>query len=282
MMMSMVEPAPPRDVEDLEIELLLEGIWRRYGVDFRDYDRRFIRERVQALLREGGLVTASRLQERVLRDPSPIEAFLDPGEGAAASFFKPARVWRAIRRKAVPILRTYPSVRAWALGGASEGDLPALLILLEEELSRPYTVYATGLHGRRDGQTRFGGFSRSELPGLARSYAAAGGRKKLQDFLRRSNGHAAVNADLKNRVVFASHNLATDSSFNEFQLILARNAMKGFNDALRARAHRLIHDSLVRFGFLVLGAGETLDGSPRAGAYRALDRAAGLYQKMSD
>ena len=268
-----------QDLEDLEIELLLEGIWRRYGYDFREYDREYVRGRVQALLRTGGLVTATQLLERVLRDPEPLDNFLDHGEGAAGSFFKPARVWLTIRRKAIPILRTYPSVRAWALGGSSEGDLYALLILLEEELSRPYTLYTTGLQGRRAGQERSGVFSRTELPRLSKSYASAGGRRKLTDYLQRNDGQAAVLPGLKNRVVFASHNLATDSSFNEFQLILARNAMKGFNQGLRARAYRLIDESLVRFGFLVLRSGESPEGL-RSGAYRVVDRGAGLYQKM--
>ena len=268
-----------QDVEDLEIELLLEGIWRRYGYDFREYDREYVRERVQALLRHGGLVTATQLLERVLRDPKPLEAFLDHGEGAAESFFKPARVWLAIRRKAVPLLRTYPSIRAWALGGSSEGDLYALLILLEEELSRPYTLYATGLHAR--GGPAPGIFSRTQLPRLSKSYASAGGRRRLADYLQRNNGQSAVLPELKNRVVFASHNLATDGSFNEFQLILARNATKGFNQELRARAYRLIDESLVRFGFLVLRNGDSPDGFLPTGAYRILDRGAGLYQKMT-
>ncbi|RPH52359.1 MAG: hypothetical protein EHM91_00355 [Planctomycetota bacterium] len=270
-----------QDVEDLEIELLLEGIWRRYGYDFREYDREYVRERVQALLRHGGFGTATQLLERVLRDPEPLEAFLSPGEGAADSFFKPAKVWLTIRRKAIPILRTYPSIKAWALGGSSEGELYALLILLEEELSRPYTLYATGLHARRIGRDRSVLFSKTQLPRLSKSYASAGGRRKLDDYLQRNNGQSAVLPELKNRVVFASHNLATDGSFNEFQLILARNAMKGFNQELRARAFRLIDESLVRFGFLVLRNGDSPDGFLPAGAYRVLDRGAGLYQKMT-
>jgi chemotaxis protein methyltransferase CheR len=274
----MVEPA--REVEDLEIELLLEGIWRRYGYDFREYDRGFIRQRVQSLLREGRLMTASQLLERVLRDPAALDAFLDHADDAADTFFKPARMWKALRRKAVPILRTYPSVRAWSLGGPSDGDLYALLILLDEELSRPYTLYATDLHDRRVGKARSAVFPREELPALEKSYSSSGGRGHLVDYLQTTNGKAAVVPGLRKHVVFASHNPATDGSFNQFQLILARHAMKGFNETLKARVMRLIHESLVRLGFLVLGVGGTLDGTPHGGCYRAVDRGSGLYQKM--
>jgi chemotaxis protein methyltransferase CheR len=274
--------AAPQEVEDLEIELLLEGIWRRYGYDFREYDRRFIRQRVQAILREEKLMTASQLLERVLRDPAALDAFLDHGEEAAEAFFKPSRLWRSLRRKAVPILRTYPSVRAWNLGGASDGDLYALLILLEEELSRPYTLYATDLHERRVGRARAAVFPRTQLRALEKSYSLSGGRRSLLDYLETTDGKAAVVPGLRKRVVFASHNLATDGSFNQFHLILARNAMKGFSETLRTRVVRLIHESLVRLGFLVLGAGGSLEGTGFGACYRAVDRGSGLYQKMSD
>ena len=92
----MADPAPPQEVEDLEIELLLEGIWRRYGYDLRQYDRRYIRERVQSRLREEGLETASQLQERVLRNADSLDGLLDGGEESFEAFFRPAKVWNML------------------------------------------------------------------------------------------------------------------------------------------------------------------------------------------
>lgn len=287
----MAEPAPPpfdpvqggRDiVEDLEIELLLEGIWRRYGYDFREYDRGFIRERVQGRLREENLVTASQLLERVLRSPRSLDGFLDGGADLADTFCRPAKVWRTLRRKAVPFLRTYPSVRAWTAGSSSEGDLYSLLLLLREELSRGFTIYATDLHEGRISRARAGAFPRKQVPRLSKSFAAAGGRRPLSTYLVIAEGKALLHPEHADRIVFASHNPATDASFNDFHLILARHAMEGTSDALRARVHDLMYESLVRFGFLQLGAGETLEGTPHARRYKAIDRAAGLYQKTGN
>src|SRR3954468_10322179 len=171
----MTEPSRAEKLEELEIDLLLEGIRRRYGVDLTEYDRRFIRQRVRARLREEGVDTASHLLERVLRRKESFDAFLDPRGGEESALFRPVRVWRALRQKALPALRTYPSVRAWVAGPSSNDDLVALLVLLEEELSRNYTVYATepgDWHGR---EARFGSVRAALLRSPSRSYAAAGG-----------------------------------------------------------------------------------------------------------
>src|SRR4051812_49311805 len=108
MMSTMTERPRAEELEDLEIDLLLEGIRRRYGVDLTEYDRGFIRQRVRARLREEGVDTASHLLEHVLRRQESFDAFLDPRDEEAA-LFRPVRVWRALRRKALPTLRTFPS-----------------------------------------------------------------------------------------------------------------------------------------------------------------------------
>jgi chemotaxis protein methyltransferase CheR len=277
----MTEPSRAEKLEDLEIDLLLEGIRRRYGVDLTEYDRRFIRQRVRARLREEGVETASHLLERVLRRQESFEAFLDPRGGEESALFRPVRVWRALRQKAVPALRTYPSVRAWVVGPSSNDDLVALLVLLEEELSRNYTVYATepgDWHGR---EARFGSIRAALLRSLSRSYAAAGGRRRLSEHVRTEGARARLLPELRNRVVFGSHNLATDASFNEFHLILVRSSLSRFSPPLRERSLRLMHGSLVRFGFLLLGPEESPGGTPDAESYRAVVRSAGLYQKVA-
>lgn len=268
------------DLERLEIELLLEGIFRRYGYDFREYDRAYIRKQVEGRLEKEGLDTASQLLERVLRRPASLLAFLDGVGEAADAFCKPARVWRALRRKAMPLLRTYPSVRAWAAGSPSQADVLSLLLVLEEELSRSYTLYATGFHEGRLQGVRTEAFPRKEVPRLARLYAAAGGKRRLASYLESSDGKAVLHPRLTGRMVLGLHNPTTDASFNEFHLILARNSMKGFNAALRARVHGVMYDSLVRFGYLMLGSGETLEGTPHESRYKAVDASCGIYQKV--
>ena len=77
------------------------------------------------------------------------------------------------------------------------------------------------------------------------------------------------------------HNLATDGSFNEFNVILCRNVMIYFNSELQAHVHNLLHESLVMFGVLGLGARETMRFSPHEHAYEEIDKAARLYRRIA-
>jgi chemotaxis protein methyltransferase CheR len=278
----MVVRPPKGAVENLEVELLLEGIWRRYGYDFRDYDREYIRTRVEAWLQQEGLQTASQLLERVLRRPDALDSFLDDLGESRGTFCKPSRVWRMIRRKAMPLLRTYPSIRAWMTGCRSQAELVSLLLVLEEELTRSYTLYVTDFRESRLQRVRGEAFERKEVPRLSRLYAAAGGKRRLSFYLENSDGKSSLHPNLTERVVFGLYNPTTDASFNAFHLIVARDAMKGFSGALRARVHGVIYDSLIRFGYLVLGSGERLEGTPHERDYRPVDVAAGLYQKIGN
>ncbi len=81
-------------------------------------------------------------------------------------------------------------------------------------------------------------------------------------------------------VVFSEHNLATDSSFNEFQVVLCRNVMIYFNKTLQARVHNLIYDSLSMFGVFGIGNKESLRFTSRESFYEELDDKDKLYRKV--
>ena len=70
---STTETAPEQTLEQLEIELLLEAIYRRYGFDFREYAPASLRRRVWRRVHAEGLDSISGLQERVLHDPACME-----------------------------------------------------------------------------------------------------------------------------------------------------------------------------------------------------------------
>jgi chemotaxis protein methyltransferase CheR len=73
-------------------------------------------------------------------------------------------------------------------------------------------------------------------------------------------------------MIFATHNLVSDASFNEFQLILCRNVLIYFDKPLQARVFGLFDASLEQLGYLALGSRETLNFSGLAGRYRQLGK----------
>jgi chemotaxis protein methyltransferase CheR len=85
---------------------------------------------------------------------------------------------------------------------------------------------------------------------------------------------------LRENVIFATHNLVGDSSFNESHIIFCRNVMIYFNRSLQDRVHRLFHESLVTFGYLGLGRSESLRFSTGENNYESVSAKEKLYRKI--
>ncbi|HEY9805726.1 MAG TPA: CheR family methyltransferase, partial [Candidatus Obscuribacterales bacterium] len=84
----------------------------------------------------------------------------------------------------------------------------------------------------------------------------------------------------KENLVFSQHNLATDGSFNEFNVILCRNVLIYFNNALQDRVHKLLYESLGRFGILGLGQQESLSLTKYEDCYEELESREKLYRRI--
>ena len=133
-------------MENLELTLLLEGVFQHYGYDFRHYAVASIKRRVLARLAEEKLATVSELQARLLHDPAAFERFLLGLTVHVTALFRDPGFYQALRAQAVPWLRTYPFVRLWVAGCSTGEEVYSLAILLQEEtLYDRCRIYATDL-----------------------------------------------------------------------------------------------------------------------------------------
>jgi len=268
-------------LEELETDLLLEAVNRYYGYDFRDYDPAAVKRRIRECMLAGRISTISRFQDRLLRQPAFLERFLGGFSSAALSMFSDAAFYRVLRMKVVPYLRTYPFIRVWHVGCSTGEDVYSMAILLQEEgLYQRSRIYATDLSEEAIRQARVGGFRSSLADQYSTNYQKAGGSRSLLEHFNRKGKRMLIEPSLKKNIVFSQHNLATDGSFNEFQVIVCRGILGSFNYRLRERAGKLIYDSLSRFGILALGPGESLDAMPYEDHYALLDEESRLYQKQ--
>ncbi len=92
---------------------------------------------------------------------------------------------------------------------------------------------------------------------------------------------ALFDKSLKQNMVFASHNLACDTSFNEFHMIICRNVMIYFNQQLQNKVINLFYESLCSFGFLGLGSKESLLFSDKRGNFSEFDAKERIFRKLS-
>jgi chemotaxis protein methyltransferase CheR len=267
-------------LEDLEIRLLLEGVWSCYGYDFRDYALTSIRRRVRFFMEEEGLSTITSVQDRVLHDPLALRRFLRALSVNVTAMFRDPSFYRALREVVVPVMRTYPAVRIWHAGCATGEEVYSVAILLREEgLYDRCRLYATDINDAVLRQAQRGELPLSSMRENTRHYIEAGGGHGFARWYKTRDNRAVLDPELRRNIVFAQHNLATDGSFNDFHLVVCRNVLIYFNRTLQDRVHRLLYDSLVRFGFLGLGLKETTRFTPHEAHYEELPER--LYRKVA-
>jgi chemotaxis protein methyltransferase CheR len=269
-------------VEEVELDLLLEGIARVYGLDFRNYARASLRRRLWRRVTAEGRTSLAGLLEAVLHDPAAMERLRVDLSVTVTSMFRDPPFFVALRRHVVPLLRTYPFVRAWVAGCASGEEVYSLAILLREEgLADRVRVYATDVSDEILLRAREGRFPLEKMREYSANYLEAGGRESLSRYYEVEGRWVRLDPALRDGVVFARHNLATDAPFNDFHLVLCRNVLIYFDRTLQARVHRLLDASLVPLGVLGLGARESLATSTIEARYEPLDLDTRLYRKTA-
>ncbi|HSS18698.1 MAG TPA: protein-glutamate O-methyltransferase CheR [Pyrinomonadaceae bacterium] len=270
------------NLEDIEIELLLEGLHRAHGFDFRDYSRASIKRRILELMRAEKLHTVSALQDKVLHDRACLDRFLLGLSVHATAMFRDPSFYLTFRQRVVPLLRTYPTVQIWIAGCSTGEEVYSLAILLKEEgLYQRCRIYATDISQSVLRKAREGIFPLAAMRDYTTNYHNAGGLHEFSDYYTAQYENVIFTPTLKNNITFSEHNLATDGSFNEFQVILCRNVMIYFNKDLQARVHNLLYDSLSMFGVFGLGNKESLKFTPRADQYEHLNDKDKLFRKVA-
>ena len=268
------------ELEDLEVELLLTAIARRFGYDFHHYSKPSLKRRVHRAVLELGVSTISGLQEKLLHDPSALRQFVTTLSVHVTSLFRDPKFYVALRTDVVPLMRTYPFVRIWVAGCASGEEVYSLAILLKEEgLSEKTQIYATDISDDLLQEAAAARFPLDRMQLYTKNYQRALGRQDFSSYYRAQGPYALLDPSLKKGVVFSQHNLAADGAFNEFQLILCRNVMIYFDEHLRERVHRLFHQSLCHLGVLGLGIRESIRFTPVSNAYEILNGDYRLYRK---
>ncbi|REG27283.1 chemotaxis protein methyltransferase CheR [Archangium gephyra] len=269
-------------LEDIELDLLLEGIMRRYGLDFRGYARMSLRRRVWNMVHAQKLGTLSALQAKVLHDPSTMEELLQHLSVNTTTMFRDPSFFVAFREKVVPHLFSAPFVRIWHAGCSTGEEVYSLAILLTEAgLYERSRIYATDMNAAVVERAKSGIFPMEHMREYTANYLRAGGTSAFSDYYTANYDHAIFKASLRKNIVFAQHNLVSDGTFNEFNVILCRNVLIYFGTELQGRVYRLLNQSLRRFGVLALGRGETLRHTVIENEYDEVDVQERLYRRRA-
>jgi chemotaxis protein methyltransferase CheR len=269
------------ELERLEIQLLLEAVYQRYGFDFREYAPASLKRRLWRRIHAEKLTTVSALQERVLHEPAAMERLLLDLSINVTAMFRDPGFYLAFREKIVPLLRTYPFTRIWNAGCSTGEEVYSIAMLLEEEgLYDATRIYATDINEAVLEQARAGVFPLDKMQEYTQNYIRAGGKRAFSEYYVAAYDGAQFDRRLTRNVVFAQHNLVSDGSFNEFNVIVCRNVMIYFDRSLQDHVHELFYTSLPMFGVLALGHKESIAFSRYAESYEELDAQEKLYKKV--
>ncbi|WP_332690128.1 CheR family methyltransferase [Devosia sp.] len=265
-----------------ELQWLLDAMYRRYGYDFRQYAPASLRRRVQrALNEEPELEDLAAYRTRILNDPSCMSRFLDIVSVETTAMFRDPSFYRALREKVIPQLRQQPRLSIWHAGCSTGEEVYSMAILLHEEgLLERTTLYATDINPAALQAGRDAIFRIRNMRQFTGNYQRAGGSASFADYYYAKHDGVIMRDFLRHNIVWADHNLVSDSSFNEFQLILCRNVMIYFQRVLQNRVHGTIYDSLGMHCVLGLGRGESLQFTPHEDCYGTVDRVEKLYRKV--
>ena len=269
------------ELEKIEIELLLEGIYRYYGFDFRNYVSASIRRRIWYRIQTERLKNVSSLQEKVLHDPCVMARLLSDFSIHVSEMFRDPYFFKSFRENVVPLLKELPFIRIWHAGCSTGEEVYSMAIILKEEgLYHKTKIYATDMNEDLLKRAKEGAYPLDKMHAYQNNYLKAGGIKELSEFFDICQNKAIFHPVLTRNVVFAQHNLATDHSFNEFHVIICRNVMIYFDKVLQNRVHRLFYESLSMSGILGLGNKEDISFNNYSHCYEAFSQEHKIYRKV--
>lgn len=266
-------------LDPVERHLFLEGIFMKYGYDFRQYSEASLNRRLADILSRHpnqGLMDILRI---CLESPVAFEKILPLLTIGTTEFFRDPRFFRSLRETVIPVLKTYPTLNIWC-AGCSTGEEPLSLAMLlhEEGLLPRSTIYATDINAGALKKAKDGIYPVEDMELFAKNYALAGGHGSPSDYYISEYGLVRFTSKVRDHIVYSIHNLATDAVFTEAHLILCRNVLIYFDRQLQDRALRLFVDSLAFRGFLGIGSKEAIRFSSVNSDFEMLDLKNNLFQ----
>jgi chemotaxis protein methyltransferase CheR len=278
-----------RNIENIEVELLLEAIYKYYGYDFRDYAKASIKRRIISFLSskasflraETGKI--SQLIPLILYDENLFQQLLLCFSVTVTEIFRDPELFKSLRERVVPYLKTFPHIKVWHAGCSTGEEVYSMAIILKEEgIYDKSTIYATDFNDEALMTAKKGIYKLDTGKNFIKNYQKSGGKSSFADYYHAKYDAIIIDNSLKKNITFANHNLVLDGSFGEMHLILCRNVLIYFNKTLQNRIFNLFNESLCDHGFLALGSKESLRFTEAENKFSVFDEKWKIYQKSNN
>lgn len=260
-------------LRDDEVETLLNDLFEVYGYDFTNYSMASLKRRINRLFALDRFLSFAEFRYRLKYDPKYMERFVEQLTVTVTEMFRDPPFYKTLRQDVLPVLGTYPLIRIWHAGCSTGEEVYSMAIMLKEaNLLHKSLLYATDINPEVLEMARKGIFPLSHMKQYSENYILSGGQKDFSSYYTASYDKVIFDESLSKKMIFSAHNLVSDHSFNEFQLILCRNVLIYFDKDLQARVFDLFEESLENLGYLALGSKETLRFSNIYSRFRQLNK----------
>ena len=248
--------------------------------DLSGYSRSSLKRRVERVMAMETMDLVD-LKNAILNIDRFTSYFMQEISVNVTEMFRDPSFFEAIREKVIPYLKTFPQVRLWSAGCATEEEVYSLAILLHKEnmLDRSF-IYGTDINQHTLDIAKKGVYSIKNIKKYTENFNKVYALSSLSNHYTAMYDAAIINNEYRSKVLFSMHNLVSDNVFNEFQFISCRNVMIYFDKKLQERVLNLFYESLNLFGFLCLGTKESLFGHPIKDNFKVIDKTYNIFQKI--
>ncbi|MBS1794426.1 MAG: PAS domain-containing protein [Acidobacteria bacterium] len=264
-----------KNVERLRDVLTLLRI--RTGHDFSDYKRPTL---IRRLARHLQIHETDDLREYlgILREnPDEVQSLINNLLINVTNFFRDREAFAALEEKIIPRLfeekTAADAVRVWVAGCASGEEAYSMAMLLYEYaagLPDPpkIQVFASDVDDEAIAEARESRYTGTIVEDVA--------PERLRNFFVKEEDGYRVRKQIREMILFASHNLLRDPPFSRLDLVSCRNVLIYLNRETQEKVLRIFHFALRDTGYLFLGASESAESVPQN--FSAIDKKNRLYQ----
>lgn len=246
-------------VKDEELDLLLDDLMNIHGYDFKYYSKASLKRRVNRLITLDRFPAFAEFRYKIRTDPHYVQRFIEEISVNVTEMFRDPQFYKVLREEVLPKVAAKPFIRIWHAGCATGEEVFSMAIMLKEaNLLHKSLIYATDINPAAIEKASKGIFPITHMKHYSENYIASGGKEDFSSYYTAKYGRVLFNDELREKMIFSTHNLVSDSSFNEFQLILCRNVFIYFDKELQDAVLDLFDNSLEQLGYLCLGSKETL------------------------
>jgi len=268
---------------EIELDLLLLTIYRKFGYDFRQYTRPLFKRRLMRFIEQQKFDGIIDLIKHLLCDPHLWPLVLEQFSIGVTELFRDPGFFKAFRKQVIPFLKTHPYLRIWHAGCSTGEEVYSLAIILKEENLLDRTLlYATDLNQTALNCANYGEYSICDVSLLQEKYKQCGGKKNINNFIYQERNSVKIKENLKNNIIFSKHNLVSDGVFNDMNVILCRNVLIYFEPSLQEKCIQLFDQSLIYQGFFCLGSKESLVWSNKFTTFKKISSLWNIYKKSID